>query len=244
MTTLPRRYRESVRLASVNIFDEKGKSIGVAIFVSSRRIISAYHVFKTHYGFKNRQSASFNRSIVVKGLVHRPDNKVEAVEFHMIDYAENWDLVVLELGKNFVDANYFISLPLVGVNNDQGDNDEELGKLALISFTAAHARQAPQEANVSFCVCPAVLLNVSKHHLLYSCSLFSGDSGGAVLLSKDGSLRGIHQESVNQASEELRTGVTPAAMVKSINSLIRGLSSGFIGLRLDVVEVQEFILKK
>jgi len=241
VTILPRRYKEAVRLASVNVFDTHGDSIGVAIFVSSRRIISALHVFTKHYGFKKRKSVQFNKNAVIHGLLHRPDNKEEKAEFRMVDYKDSWDLAVLEL-VNCNDADHFVNLPHVGANDSQGNEEDDLDKLAVTSFTSALANQAPKEVDVSFCVCPAALLKVSKHHLLYSSSLFSGDSGGAVLLSRDGSLRGVHQESVNQASDELRRGATPAEMVKSINSLINGLSSGFIGLRLDVTEVQEFIL--
>ncbi len=240
---LPRRYKELVRLASVNIFDVEGNSIGVAIFISQRRIISALHIFTKHYGFKKRKNAQFNLNTAIHGLLHRPNKQEERASFRVVDYKDSWDLAVLELIDSYSDASHFVALPAIGSNDTKDNEEEDLDKLAVTSFTSALANQAPNAVDVSFCVCPAALLKVSNHHLLYSSSLFSGDSSGAVLLSKDGSLRGVHQESVNQASDELRRGATPKDMVKSINSLISGLSSGFIGLRLDVMEVQNFILK-
>jgi hypothetical protein len=105
------------------------------------------------------------------------------------------------------------------------------------------AIQAPDAIDVSFCVIPAFLIKLTPHHLVYTSSLFSGDTGGAVLIASDGSLRGVHQQTVNQASEMLGTSASSAAVAKSINSLISGLSSGFIGLRLDAQEVQDIILK-
>ncbi len=104
------------------------------------------------------------------------------------------------------------------------------------------AKQAPDKIDESFACIPAQLLKVTASHCAYQCSLFSGDSGGAVILSSDGSLLCIHLETINEANEKLRKGATNSEVVKSINSLVSGLSSGFIGLRLDSQKVRDLIL--
>ena len=71
--------------------------------------------------------------------------------------------------------------------------------------------------------------------------MFSGETGGAFILASTGDLLCIHLETVNQAKEKLRKNGTPTEIVESINALVSGLSSGFIGLRLDIQEVQDFI---
>jgi uncharacterized protein YoxC len=236
---LPHRYVEGVRLASVNILSTTGSSIGVAVFVSQRRIISALHVFTTHYGYENQPDPD----TVIQGLLHRPNEQEENVTFRLVNYNERFDLAVLELDDAYGDANYSLELPAVDSDQIWRDNVAKFqAKLAVTSFTSAVAMQAPDVVDVSFCVIPATPIKLTRHHLLYMSQLFSGDSSGALLVTSDGSLRGLHLQTVNQANEQLRIGAPPDDMVASINSLISGLSSGFIGLRLDVQEVQDIIL--
>jgi hypothetical protein len=234
-TILPDRYVEGVRLASVNVLNATGNSIGVALFVTRRRIISALHIFTEHYGRGDN---------AIHGLMHRPNDQEERVTFRPVNLDERFDLAVLELGDAYGDANYSLTLPAANSNRIRKDNvGKNQTKLAVISFTSAVANQAPDAVDVSFCVIPAALIKLTPHHLMYTSTLFSGDSGGAVLVASDGSLRGLHLKTVNQANEEFRIGAPTEEMVASILSLISGLSSGFIGLRLDAQAVQDIILK-
>jgi hypothetical protein len=145
---------------------------------------------------------------------------------------------VLELNPEFADAESFLELPAVGAN---GKTSCEPDKLALTTFTSELARQHPTAIDVSFCVFPATKVKVSVHHMLYTSSAFNGYSGGAVVLAKDGTARGIHLETVNKAKEKLQHGEVMHEIVESINSLISSSASGFIALRLDVQEVQDYI---
>jgi len=65
-----------------------------------------------------------------------------------------------------------------------------------------------------------------------------------VIFSTDGHVIGMHLESVNEAHEQIRLDATDEEIVGSINSLISGLSQGFIGLRLDCQEVYEIIFPR
>lgn len=100
----------------MNIFDVEGDSIKVAFFISSRRILSALHVFTKHYGFKKRMNPRFNKNTAIYGILHRPDNKEEKAEFRMVDYKETWNRAVLELVDFVADTDHFLRLPKVGVN--------------------------------------------------------------------------------------------------------------------------------
>ncbi len=93
-----------------------------------------------------------------------------------------------------------------------------------------------------FLVVRGELVKISDHHIVYSSNLFSGDSGGAVICSDDGNVIGMHQETVNQANEKLdEEDVTLTAVNKSVESIIGGLSQGFIGIRLDTDDIRVMI---
>lgn len=62
---------------------------------------------------------------------------------------DSWDLTVLELVTSVNDVSHFLSLPGVCVNKDQGEEDDELDKLAVTSFTSALAAQAPNAIDYS-----------------------------------------------------------------------------------------------
>eukprot|EP01031_Cornospumella_fuschlensis_P030733 gene30733-37133_t len=81
---------------------------------------------------------------------------------------------------------------------------------------------------------PATLYKMSANHVLYMSNLFSGDSRGAVVLSRIGCVVALHLETVNQANEELQRGRYDLEEVaNSVNNIIQGYSQGFLGLRLN-----------
>jgi hypothetical protein len=211
---LPDRYVEGTLLASVNIVDIKGRSIGVAIFVSERRAISALHVFTSHYDLKQKENIHLNRDIAIYGILHRPEEQKENVQFRVVNHNNNSDLVVLELDDAYSDASYSLALRAVNVNQIWKGNISKIQtKRAVTAFTSAMAIQVPDAVDVSFCVIPVTLIKLTPHHLVYTSSLFSGDSDGALLIASDGSLRGVHQQTINQASEVLRTIASSAVVV-------------------------------
>jgi hypothetical protein len=109
-------------------------------------------------------------------------------------------------------------------------------RLAITSFgiglTKALMNQSIMSQN--FIVIQGTLVNFSPHHIVYSSNLFSGDSGGAVICASDGTVIGIHLQTVNEANEKLENKrLTMKVINESVNSLLCGLSQGFVGLRLD-----------
>jgi hypothetical protein len=231
--TLPLRYRERTLLSSVNIF-HRYEAIGVGFFLHSpRRIVTVLHSLEKHYG------NLVIGTTIVNGFMHRRqlngEFPLESARFILLRANKKFDLAVLELLSRHEDAEYALELPDVG-------RAYETDKLAVTSFSNTLHEQAPVEIARAFCVIEATFIKSSEHHIVYHSNLFSGDSGGAVLFSQDGIVRAIHQETVNQAREELdRNSFNDDEIVVSVNSLISCLSQGFIGLRLDVEDVQQFI---
>ena len=109
-------------------------------------------------------------------------------------------------------------------------------RLAIISFGIGLSKAVEREdvMHQHFMVVQGTLLNISKHHIVYQSNLFSGDSGGAVICASDGQVIGLHLETVNEANEKIESRlVTVEEVNRSVNSLISGLTRGFVGLRLD-----------
>jgi len=80
----------------------------------------------------------------------------------------------------------------------------------------------------------ASLTRVHTRHIVYECPSFAGDSGGALVFS-DGAVVGMHIETVNQAAERLGHSTSIGARLddveRSVDSMIRNLSSGCIGVK-------------
>ena len=93
-----------------------------------------------------------------------------------------------------------------------------------------------------FAVLSAQMIRLSKSHIVYSSNLFSGDSGGAMVFSKNGDVVALHLETVNEANDELEHGkYTLKDVADSVNRVVRGFSQGFLGLRLDSPAVRNII---
>lgn len=229
---LPSRFQERTQLSSTNLFcPTRTTAIGVGFFFSSAtKVITALHILDEHYPDV--------ASMLVNGVIHRRLQSgalvEEEVHFQVLRTHKCFDLAVLELHRASADA--FLEIPSLNYNFEKT-------RMAITTFSNSLHEQAPNEVPRSFCVLSANFVKASPHHIVYTSNLFSGDSGGAILMSHDGVVRALHQETVNQAEERIRRdSLNDDTVVNSINSLISGLSQGFIGLRLDAPDVQQFIL--
>jgi len=112
---------------------------------------------------------------------------------------------------------------------------QEMSRLAITSFNISIAEATKNAAIISehHTVIQATLFKISQHHIVYSSNLFGGDSGGAAICSANGEVIAIHQQTVNEANAALEdSDITTRKLNASINSLVSGLSHGFIGLTL------------
>ena len=102
--------------------------------------------------------------------------------------------------------------------------------LALCAFQMAMQEHTPK-FGCRMGVMPATAVRVSPHerHLLYACTTYAGDSGGALLMH-DGQLVGIHLEFVNALRENLarKVGVTERLtdVEESLDELMTGAGQG------------------
>jgi hypothetical protein len=213
---LPPRYMESVKHSSVLFMDRNKNPAGVGFFVSNDTVITADHNLKDHgnnvtqvpvkyFGARGRFVSS---SLTVKKRY--PDH----------------DLAVLSSSTSHIS---FLSI---------GSNDSMLAekRVAVTSFSIAITAELAgiKFDGDGFAVLPAEIIRLSRNHIVYLSNCFSGDSGGAVVFSKTGEVIALHLETVNQANEELEHGnYTLEDVANSVNSVTRGFSQGFLGLRLD-----------
>lgn len=232
---IPPRFVTQLQRSSVLFLSDRLESIGVGIFISSTRVITAFHIIKDHYKAKSRGNYKF---VPIKGkyLVDIDSKIVVTQDFRVIASDNKRDLVVLDLVSR-PSHHTFCPLPAIGAM----DNLPHTTRFVVTSFTTALAKQVPDMIDESFAVIPANFVKATVNFCAYHSSLFSGDSGGAVILASTGDLLCLHLETVNEANEKLRKDATPKEVVDSINSLVSGLSSGFVGLRLDSEDVQNFI---
>jgi tetrahydromethanopterin S-methyltransferase subunit B len=220
---LPPRHLEPVKRSSVLILDSRKTPAGVGFFVSSNIVVTANH---------NLTSYVNTTSIDVK-LFSSSGRLVSAKLTVKLRHAD-LDLAVL----TFAGTGHGHLSIIRGVNNI-GEQ-----RLAVTSFSIAMSQQLPDITfeGDGFILVPAQMLRTSPHHIVYHSNLFSGDSGGAVVFSKAGEVVALHLQTVNEAHEELdHNSYTLDDVANSINSIVRGFSQGFIGLRLDPADVQALI---
>jgi len=98
--------------------------------------------------------------------------------------------------------------------------------LALCAFQTAIQERVP-EFGCCMGVMPATAVRVSPHerHLLYACTTYAGDSGGALLMH-DGQLVGIHLEFVNALRGNLARKVDVTERLTDVKESLDELMTG------------------
>ena len=99
------------------------------------------------------------------------------------------------------------------------------------------AAEAPEIASVGIAWHQARIVSLHPNNFVYDSVAFDGDSGGAVVVARTGAVIGLHCELVNAARELIAhkedVGERLNSIEESVKSLIRGSSSGCVGVRLD-----------
>jgi len=216
-TILPTRYLENVEKSSVKILDEAFAGVGVGFYISSTKVISCSH------NFPNLKGLSLTEAKLLSFWCENFEGTRMGLRLLGFSDENDYDVVIFDGDQ----SSFFLSI---------GTPRQDMSRLAITSFGISIAKAIDNTAIISehHTVIQATLFKISPHHIVYSSNLFSGDSGGAVICSANGEVIAIHQETVNEANEKLEdSDVTAHKLNASINSLVSGLSQGFIGLRLD-----------
>ena len=220
---LPPRYLSQAKSSSVIILHPNQEFSGVGFFVSPSILITVAHNI-VQYGKKARK---------IFAKIYDDTGTLIEVKLTMKRLCNKFDIAVLKYDKAHIHLTIG-DVTIIGMKN-----------FALASFTNALSQQLQEITsftNDGFAVIPSSVFKVSTNHIVYSSVAFSGDSGGALLFTKNGEVVAMHLETVNEAAEELQLNkFTLKDVAKSVNSCVAGFSSGFLGLRLFSQEVQNII---
>ena len=219
------------------LVDGENNPIGTGFLVDSGLAVTVAHNFKDE---KGRQFAQ--EGTEVDGHFGRPHLKqVVKLKVEFLDFVN--DVCVLS-GGPFVN---FLSPVLETLKAGT--------KCILAAFQIGlHKDVAHLDTSLSLGVFKGAVSKAHARHFVYDCPSFSGDSGGALILS-NGNVVGIHVETVNEARERLRLQDVDSDIesikelnrrvqdvqarvedvAKSVNSLTDSLSSGAIGISISSV---------
>ena len=225
---IPLRFQASVKGATVEILScDQNTYVGVGFFVRPDLIITAAHNLSEVY--------AVGATVFVN--VHADNGNLK-----MIEFTYRGDLVGSDI--SVISSSSYTSPHVLQISSVAMVPDS-CTRLAVTTFHNAISQQLGGSIPRGFGVFPAILLRRSEHHLLYDSTLFSGDSGAALIHAGDGTVIGLHQEAVNEAGDTLKEEEfkDTAKVGHSVNSLLGGLSQGFVGLRLDTAEVRDFLAK-
>ncbi|KAH9261194.1 hypothetical protein BASA81_000898 [Batrachochytrium salamandrivorans] len=201
--------------------------IGVAFYISPTRALTALHSLipiSTTDPLENSAVFQLARSLEV--TLKREDGSLLKVKVVRCD--KKYDYALLE---SAAPVEHFLK---VGPAPPPGT----LRECFLLTWDIGLAQE--RKVAPGFSVHRATVSRLSTHHIAYDANTFDGDCGGALILKQDFTVIGMHQETINRALELERLtndfGGRLSDGENSVESLIRGLSSGAMGLRLEAFE--------
>lgn len=115
--------------------------------------------------------------------------------------------------------------------------DRLLHECYLLTWDIALVQE--RDIDPGFAVHRALVSRQTGHHIAYDASTFDGDCDGALILQRNFTVIGMYQETINRARELKRLQATKDRLddvEDSVESLIRGSSSGAVALRLDAFQ--------
>lgn len=224
---VPFRYMENLKLSSIQILNDDDEPVGVGFFITSRIIVTAFH------NIKNPSN--------IRALITSEDGQTstQILSFAPNAIKEEVRCKDLDLGILVVETDHTHHLNILKLN----PTHLKVKDFALATYSIGISRQLePEFLGDKFGVMPVIVYKFSKNHIVYLSTCFSGDSGGAVICSSKGEVFALHLETVNEANAELeKDEFTLEDVAESVNSIVKGFSQGFFGLRLDSEDVQKLI---
>jgi hypothetical protein len=220
---LPSRFVANIKKSTVkilrrNVKNDTFESCGVGFFIENNKVVTCAHNFPPLNGIVNNDI----NKLVIEAEIH--SGQVIKLSLFGFSNADDYDVAIFETEYN---SAHHLKI---------GPPPEDDARLAITSFGIGLTNAVDRD-NVMcqhFMVIQGILISISSHYIVYESNLFSGDSGGAVICASDGVVIGLHLETVNEAHDKNETRkITVVEVNESVNSLISGLSQGFVALRLD-----------
>ncbi|DBA73556.1 TPA: hypothetical protein ACH3X2_009799 [Trebouxia sp. C0005] len=192
-----------VRAAVFYIMDEDNNGVGVGIFFSKSKAVTADHNLSVSQGVGTQVV------VQIPGLHEQLTMAVSARDTEM-DYA------ILQSSTDHAYLPVYADPPEQLVGTD----------LVLAGYCIGIEEYAPMfSRKLGFTKADAITLSNHNNHLLFRCTTFAGDSGAALIL-KDGCLVGIHQEAVNALRERLQHAKVVKDRLSEVEQSIDALVSG------------------
>jgi hypothetical protein len=231
-------FTETLELSTVQILDANDVPVGIGFFVSPKIIVTAYHYIKDHCHSS------------LHALIASVDG--QHINTHTLAFAPNATKYserckALDLGLLTVETARPHYLTLYSRDNEHLNSKKS--NFAMAFYTMGPKTQRDMRSlGYRFGVMPVDIEKATDNHVVYSCFVFSGETGGAVVSTNKGEVLGLHLQTVNQAREALRKqkktspeAAEAEAQEDSVSACIRGLSQGFLALRLDSAEVHALV---
>jgi hypothetical protein len=213
---IPPARRATIEASIIAIL-RKNVEAGVAFFVSPTLALTAAH---------NLAAGRVKFVVCV-----RPTDKVRLV-FDVAALDAELDVAVLRLRAHERPSRHFLTIPPAIDPAAPGEKG-----VFLVTCNIRMATELPDVAAVSVAWHHARIVGLHPRHLLYDSTAFDGDSGGAIVVARTGNVIGLHSELVNAARELIARkddfGERLNDVEQSVMSLIRGTTSGCVGVRLD-----------
>jgi hypothetical protein len=224
--------KEVLRIkASVYVLFRDGAPAGVAFFLSPRRALTGYHCCTKEgdSGVRTQRQRNFPRLTIQAST----DNTGPKIVMRVVRSDADLDFAVLEPVSDFVAPAH--------LQVESIDAHESEDRFVLLTVNIGIAEECPDDFSRGFTKRPATVAKLSNRHMLVDARSFDGDSGGAIVLARTGKAVGMHLSTVNRVRDHLdpllvfdeRLGAVEA----SVRDLIDGTSSGCVGLRLDIKEL-------
>ena len=221
---IPPARRAAIEGSILAVFRGAGRDAaeaGVAFFVSPTAALTVAH---------NLGVAGSARRHVGKVACVRPSDGARFA-FDVVALDADLDCAVLRLRTGAPSA-HFLTVSRGGIGVAAGDEGA-----FLVACNVRMAAEAPDAASVCAAWHRARVVRVHPHTFLYDAPSFNGDSDGAIIVARTGDVIGLHKELANAARELLKHKATVGERLSrveaSVQSLIKGSSSGCVGVRLD-----------
>ncbi|KAH9260326.1 hypothetical protein BASA81_001496 [Batrachochytrium salamandrivorans] len=241
---LPKAVGDNLTKMLFAVLDKNAKDdtsrnpVGVSFFVRPTLAVTAFHVLSTHYS----KTIAIGAKVYLSREAGLPDNWITGneetvdgpnlIETTLAKFDKEEDWALLELAKSTENI-----IPFEIAKAAEAKD----GACQMLNFnihlTSADAASLPQIS-----MSRADFRNCSAQLLTYTCTAYSGDSGGAVVVSKTGKVVAMHCELVSGMKDTERKKykmLNDAA--KELNDFHSDVSSGhaqavFKGIRLDYLE--------
>ena len=225
---IPPRQRSRIEGSILAVVRGKADA-GVAFFISPTTALTAAHNLGV--------SGSTTRHVKTVTCV-RAEGRAR-FSFVVAALDAKLDVAVLRLCTGERPSVHYLTVPS-SIDMAPGDRG-----MFLVTCNIRMAKEVSEIASVGVAWHQARIVSLHPNNFVYDSVAFDGDSGGAIVVARTGSVIGLHCELVNAARELIaqkeNVGERLNTIEESVKSLIRSSSSGCVGVRLDSVIVRSLL---